>query len=84
MLRVSANHVSPKHACKSLPVRIGETTYTSENGVEHHLFYAVIAGYGCSKNFRTPKDAVYGMLRDHACTEIEITGEYIPGERVEL
>ena len=82
MLRVSADHVSPRFACNDLPVRIGEDYHSNENGEPRVTYYAIIRGYGCSKNYHTPKDAIYAMLADHACTNVRITGEYDPKEYV--
>lgn len=28
--------------------------------------------YGCSKSYRTPQNAIIGMLQDHACFGIQI------------
>lgn len=64
-MKVSADHKVPEYACKDRPVRIG--------GNERDGFYASIEKYGCSKNYRTPREAVYAMLQDHACFNIKIT-----------
>lgn len=79
-LRVTASHVCERFACTDAPVRIGR--YLTAEG--RTLYYAEMAGYGCGKNYRTPHDAIYGLLEDHACTDITITGEYDPAEFVQL
>jgi len=86
MLRVSADHVSARFACNDIPVRIGEYRDGTKNadGTERVLYYAGAAGYGCGHNYRTPREAVIGLLQYSACTNIRVTGEYIPGEWVAL
>lgn len=64
-MKVSADHICPKYGCVDREVRIG--------GDDTYGFYVSIAGYGCSKNYKTARNAVYAMLQDHACTNIRIT-----------
>tara|TARA_R110000823_G_scaffold5117_7_gene20397 strand:+ start:2571 stop:2780 length:210 start_codon:yes stop_codon:yes gene_type:complete len=60
---VTADHVHPDHACVDRPVKIG-----GQDG----RYYAEIAGYGCSRDYATPKDAIFAMLANHACTNIRV------------
>lgn len=64
---VTADHVSPKFACKRRPVRAYRCVHAS---------YSVqIDGYGCSKEYSSIEKAIYGMLQEHACTNIRIHAE---------
>jgi hypothetical protein len=36
-------------------------------------WYATAEHFGCSKNYRTPEDAIYGVVSDHAGTVLSIT-----------
>lgn len=65
---VSADHVSPSHACTDRPAKVGSTDYG--NGEQ---FYATVEGYGQSKLYSSPEAAIRGMLAEHACTNIRIT-----------
>jgi len=76
MLTVTARHKSPRFECNVRPVRIG--------GDAQYGFYAIIAGYGCSRAYSTPERAIRGMLEDHACFDVVITGEYDPNEYVQI
>lgn len=64
---VSADHVVERHACRDLEFRVGE--YRDGDRVS---YYASAPGFGCSKNYRTPEDAIRGMLLEHACTNVRI------------
>lgn len=72
-MKVSADHKIEKYGCRDRDVRIGEARDYINGEVKIVGYYVSIAGYGCSKNYRTAKDAVYGMLQEHACTNIYIT-----------
>ena len=41
-------------------------------GQATELFYCNMQGYGCSKWYRSPEDAIRGMLQEHACTNIQV------------
>lgn len=71
-MKVSADHKVAKHACTLRDVRIGETKDVVAGKVVTAGYYVSIEGYGCSKTYRTARDAVYGMLQDHACFNIRI------------
>lgn len=74
-MKVSADHKVAKYACTDLEVRVGEArdVVNGETVIVGH--YVVIAGYGCSKTYRTAEDAVHGMLAEHACFNIRISNE---------
>ncbi len=71
-MKVSADHKVAKYGCNDLPVKVGE--YWEWQNDERVLtgYYVVIAGYGCSKTYKTAREAIYGMLREHACYNIRI------------
>ena len=64
--KVSADHVVAKHACADVICEPELVPGTD-------LWSVTIAGYGCSKAYSKPRDAIYGMLAEHACTFIRVT-----------
>jgi hypothetical protein len=63
---VSADHVVPRHGCKNVEAIVSQSAGTQS-------WYAVMPGYGCSKDYASPEMAIRAMLTDHACTNICIT-----------
>ncbi len=35
-------------------------------------WYVSMCDFGCSKSYRTPEDAIYGMLQEHGCKHIRV------------
>lgn len=66
---VTADHVVPRHACVDLEARCSETPIDANGTLR---WYAVMAGYGCSKNYKAPETAIREMLLDHACINVRI------------
>lgn len=62
---VSADHKIAKWACDNETFETGQDRGSG-------WFYASHPRYGMSKTYRTRRDAIYGMLQDHACTNIRI------------
>ena len=63
--RVTAKHDCPEFGCTDLICEPKPSAGTDK-------FYVSIPGYGCSKDYDTPVDAIRGMLRDHGCFNIRI------------
>lgn len=62
---VNAYHHSAKYQA------INETITVRQDKGDNR-YYADSALYGCSKNYKTPEDAIYSMLSDHGCYAITI------------
>lgn len=62
---VTADHVCERFACIQLPVTVKQ--YAGTN-----LFYATAPGYGCGRNYRSEREAIYGLFLASACTNIRI------------
>lgn len=62
---VSADHQCERFACKDAQAVCNQDAGDGR-------WYASMAGYGCSKNYATPEQAIRGMLADHACTNVRI------------
>jgi hypothetical protein len=62
---VNAYHVSAKYQAINELIKVyqdkGDNRYYADSNL-----------YGCSKNYKTPEDAIYSMLSDHGCYAITI------------
>lgn len=63
---VSADHQVAQYACQDSPCSVSLDRFDK-------TWSASMPGYGCGKNFRTPEDAIVGLLQDHACYNIRFT-----------
>lgn len=62
---VTAKHKVPAYSFDRHPVRVSRDS-------RYGTFYANAARLGCSKNYKTERDAIYALFQDHACYAIEI------------
>lgn len=62
---VCADHVFPRFAFTNHPVRAKRDRYDG-------TWYATSDGLGCSKNYRTARDAAVSLFLDNACTHVRV------------
>lgn len=65
-LIVSCEHANPSYRLDNAEVQV---RYDSLDGT----YFWSRSPFGCSKSYATAKDAVRGMLSDHACFNIRVT-----------
>jgi hypothetical protein len=65
--RFSADHVSPSWRFDNEPITVFDGT--DESGL---VYYSTHPKLGCSKNYKTPDEAIRGMVGEHGCTNIRV------------
>jgi hypothetical protein len=69
---VNADHVSSKYRAINLRVTVSQYADAPGNPV---LYFADAPLYGCGKNATTPERAIYSLLGDNGCTNIQCKKE---------
>jgi hypothetical protein len=68
---VTADHSLAKYGCRDAQATCRQDRFDG-------LWCAVMAGYGCSKSYRTAQEAIHAMLQSHGCYNIRLVE--VPGD----
>jgi hypothetical protein len=69
LFNVSCGHRDPRWQRTNLPVTVSVDRQGEGNP---DRYYVSMSGFGCSKSYSTPRNAIIGMLQDHACFDIHV------------